>query len=138
LSAFKAKNNGDRRFLNELQANQRRHWGKLLFEPAYGSYSLDDDKLNVRSKSCDDEGLIQSRHDASGGLGPVVHTLVSQLTGFVIGTAMNAGGAGDNATVQELMRGVTGSNTVADVNCDEARLKIDRGCSFLHIYLQPV
>jgi hypothetical protein len=122
---------GDRRFINELQANQRQHWGKLLFHPAYGAYSLDDDKLDLRSKSCDDEGFIQSRHDASGGLGPVVHTLVSQLTGFVIGTAMNAGGAGDNSTVQELMRSVTGSNTVADIDFAEARLKIDRGMSLL-------
>ncbi len=125
---FKARDQCNRCFLNELQANTRRHWGRLLFHPQYGSYSLDDDKLNVRSKTCDDEGLVQARHDASGGLGPVVHTLVSQLTGFVIGTAMNAVGGGDNATVQELLRGVSGANTTADnMDCCEARLKIDRG-----------
>jgi hypothetical protein len=53
--------------------------------------------------------------------------MVSQLTGFVIGTAMNAVGGGDNATVQELLRGVSGANTTADIDCREAKLKIDRG-----------
>ncbi len=53
--------------------------------------------------------------------------MVFQLTGFVIGTAMNAVGGGDNATVQELLRGVSSANTTADMDCREARLKIDRG-----------
>jgi hypothetical protein len=77
LNSFKAKDMNNRRFLTEL-----------LFHPSCESYSLDDDTLDARSATCDDEGLVSQRHDASGGLGPVVHTVVSQLTGFVIGTAI--------------------------------------------------
>jgi hypothetical protein len=122
LNAFKAKDMVNRRFINELQSTQRMQWGKLLFHPEFGSYSLDDDKLDARSATCDDEGLVSSRHDSSGGLGPVVHTLVSQLTGFVIGTAMNAIGGGDGPTILELLRGIS------DIDAHEAiRLKLDRG-----------
>jgi hypothetical protein len=127
LDAFKSKDMTNRRFINELHANQRRHFGSLLFHPEYGSYPLDDDKLDMRSKQCENDMFVQQRHDASGGLGPVVHTMVSQLTGFAIGTGMNASGGGDIATVQELLRGMTGANTVTDIDCRNARLKIDRG-----------
>jgi hypothetical protein len=45
LNAFKAKDIVNRRFINELQSTQRMQWGKLLFHPEFGSYSLDDENL---------------------------------------------------------------------------------------------
>ncbi len=89
---------------------QRLHYGSMLWYPAHSSISFDDDKKNIRSKMCADEGFIQKRHDSSGGLGPVVHTAADQLDHMVYGTATNMLNQGDHDCVHALLMGITGSN----------------------------
>jgi hypothetical protein len=49
---------------------------------------------------------------------------------------MNAIGGGDGPTILELLRGVTGANTVSDIDAHEARLKVDRG--YARIYFDQI
>ena len=111
---------------------------------------------NVRSNSCIDEGLVQKRHDASGGLGPVVHTAADQLDHMVYGTATSMPGQGDIDCVKALLMDITGFNpahdpypqphpkpirktniigsqTPATTNLGGACIYIDRGCAFTKI-----
>jgi hypothetical protein len=95
--------------VNRFMREQRLHYGSMLWYPAHSSISLDDDKKNIRSKMCVDEGFIQKRHDASGGLGPVVHTAADQLDHMVYGTATNMLNQGDHDCVQALLMDITGT-----------------------------
>ena len=128
LNAFKPNGSLTKRAaLNAFLASSRKTWGSLFFSIEHGIYSTDDDKQKTRSLTCYDEGFVRKRHDVSGGYGPVMHMVVSQLLGNVLATGLNAQGGNDKNTLKQIYADITGADCVDDINLQGMQNDFDRG-----------
>lgn len=132
ISAFKPSGSISKRAaLNAFIASSRKTWGSIFLTTEFGIYSTDDDKQKSRSLLCKDEGFVRKRHDVSGGYGPVMHMVVSQLSGYVLGTGLNAQGGSDMSTLKQMYAEMSGHDCVDDLNLRGMQNEFDRG------YKQP-
>ena len=128
IGSFSPSSNSNRSRLgiNNFLLASRKTWGSLFINE-WGVYSTDDDKQKSRSITCEDEGFVRKRHAASGGYGPVMHLVVSQLNGYILGGGLNMRGGSDRNMLKQIYADIHGVDCADDLDICGMQNEFDRG-----------